>query len=704
MNNKYSQKIEPAFNDTSGEFDMVLPKSHRKLNILPSRVKLNGKEVKLDFKKEFVSEIHRTIASSLNSDWYKSLSLHSKISIETTLLQFIEWLNNKTITLENCYSVLKEYETYRVNEKLVKPQSTGVLHIINLLKKGIYSDFVDYNASQYITTLISCTSVCIKNEVTPQTLGNYFSLMPWLRQIIGETDYLTLESPKRLMDSFSIVISTTLLYIIEIKEEVRKRLPDPNLITASSRCKSKYIKSYNFCFNLIHHLGELTNELQPSNALTELILIDCSPTDRRYDLLKYWQEINAGGSITQKELGYFFTITDIFSPANWSSISTIEQVLFAWLCAWQAVQPSDVSKLKINDFVISKNQLDRPVSLQISYYKGRSGKIHQPPLLDARQIETRALLAYLDKSVNNKSLCKLKPISFSNSPQTIPAKLGNLFSSPFLQKIIFENLKQRQSNSVFLKVFNAMISEGGNSFGKWKRQQAQGIDRSVHTYRKEVERPCPDILFQLSHIKNSAIHARTDQYRDGDLVNQNSHHSNTEKINYLTDANKDWVNQNGRILRMVLNDIAHYVYKPNLDLALKISYDMALRTKVIQITDTIIDTNSLTINTLGKVDISKIELIGAEFDYDNILVLDTPETIVNMLHYINEAQNKQKLLTVHALIFFEQTVLPNVEWMQTLIQEKLSTKSVKEGQAIYMEIKTILPQLFLSELRAGVGA
>jgi hypothetical protein len=42
--------------------------------------------------------------------------------------------------------------------------------------------------------------------------------------------------------------------------------------------------------------------------------------------------------------------------------------------------------------------------------------------------------------------------------------------------------------------------------------------------------------------------------------------------------------------------------------------------------------------------------------------------------------------------------------MQTLIQEKLSTKSVKEGQAIYMEIKTILPQLFLSELRAGVGA
>jgi hypothetical protein len=52
-------------------------------------------------------------------------------------------------------------------------------------------------------------------------------------------------------------------------------------------------------------------------------------------------------------------------------------------------------------------------------------------------------------------------------------------------------------------------------------------------------------------------------------------------MHYLTDANKDWVNQNGRITRAVLLDIERYVYRPNLDAAIQQTHENLLRTRII---------------------------------------------------------------------------------------------------------------------------
>jgi hypothetical protein len=84
--------------------------------------------------------------------------------------------------------------------------------------------------------------------------------------------------------------------------------------------------------------------------------------------------------------------------------------------------------------------------------------------------------------------------------------------------------------------------------------------------------------------------------------------------------------------------------------------------------------------------------------------VDTVETVVNMLHFITETERQLDSLANNALAFFEQTILPTAEWMQTLLEEKLSPKVVRQGKSSYSEIRNILPPLFQNELKGGVGA
>jgi hypothetical protein len=146
------------------------------------------------------------------------------------------------------------------------------------------------------------------------------------------------------------------------------------------------------------------------------------------------------------------------------------------------------------------------------------------------------------------------------------------------------------------------------------------------------------------------------------------------------------------------------VYQPNIRSAVQKSYDMTLRSRVIKVAGDKANVDSFQINSLGQVHTPVLNSDELEIDPNDIIVLDTPETVVNMLHYIDQAENKQHLLITHSLSFFENTVLPTVEWMQSLIQEQLSSQSVQEGESCYEEIKAILPELFSNELRAGVGS
>lgn len=710
LSNQLSKQIKFAFTDDTKEFESLVNKQSLLIVEYPNRLILNGRIFSLFHKNEYVIQIYRVIAISLTSEWYQSLGQHSKVSFEHVLLKFIPWLISKDLNSQNCYSILKDYESFRVNEEKVKTQSTGLRNIISLLKHGINSDLLNHKNTQYVLSLIKSTNISIEDERDTNTLTSFFASMPWLRGVLGEKDYLKLESPKRLMDSFSIVVSTTLLFILESKSKAKILIDNPNKMACSDNSINNIaVRNQHYCKNLVTTLGSLNIEGKPADDLTELILLDCIPDNRKEVFLDYWGKLH-GSKMNYRDLitkNYFFTIPHIFSTASWTTHSQIEQILCSWICAWQTVQPYDVLKLKRNDFVVNKNQNEMPISIQINYYKGRSGRNQEPPILNARQIEARALLAYLDQLPNEQSLLfnqistQPKPLSFS--PVTIPARLLRLFNSPKIASIIAQNIEYRQSTLIFLNAFKAMASQCESSYSTWSHfQKIRSLDRSISTYRLNSINALPQLLFGLSYIKNSAVHAKTDRYRSEDLVNQNSHTSNTEKIHYLTDANKEWVNQNGRITRMVILDIEKNAYRPNIEAAKEKALNLALHTTIVQTMGNAINPDLININELGRINKYELDLDGVYYDSDAILVLDTLETVVNMLHYINEAERQQSLLIIHALIFFEQTVLPTVEWMYSIMLNQLSPRVVKEGQKTYQEIKKILPQLFFNELRAGV--
>lgn len=715
MPEKFKREFKPVFGDIASDFSKALTEQPVLLQRVPERLELDGIYIELKNDSDEAKHIVNVIWSALNSDWYKNNSTRSKSNYRDALKKFIPWLNDQVIDIEKKYRVLKDYESWRVNVGNVKPQSTRLILIIRLLIHGVNSDYVGDESIKYVKQLLKNTEVSKSDERKQDTLTNFFASMPWLREFLGERDYLKMESPKILMNSFSIIVATTLLFIVEQRKLARKSLSDPQRLINQNIVQKRYRNSA-FCRDLILKLGEFNDEFQPANPLTELLLADFVPLKYREDLMLRLKMSKNKNSFSLKSYDNgqnLFIAPRIFSVESWESCTDIEEYLCAWLCAWQAVQPTDIAKLKRNNFAISKNEHGKPIAIQCIYYKSRSQSEILTPMLSANQVEAKALMAYLDSlpepgsKLFSHNICNIPKLSYS--PNTVPSRIFRIFQSPSLVKIIDENLSVRESSLLFLKAYSTVALHHEISYEQWrsKKQNKQRNTTSVENYRNTIKaKALPMLHFGLNAIKNSSVHARTDKYREGDLANQNSHLSLTEKINYLTDSNKEWVNQNGRITRLVMKDIENYVYRPNLDAAMYSAYEKILRTRVIDVlADGISEKSLIQINTIGVFDVKMSPIEIAEVDYTDIIILNSSETVVAMLHYINEAERQSNRLINNALDYFERTVLPNVEWMERLLKcGYLSAEVVRQGQSVYELIKINLPELFTNELHGAVGA
>lgn len=714
MTDKYASKIETAYKNINDEFNSAISQSPSILKNSLNRVILKGKFYELNSTNDYANYIYQSISVALKSDWYQSVTEFTQRQISTSLKFFILWLNEQKINDSNKYSILKEFETHRVNIIGVKPQSTGLNSIITLIKQGMNEIDFDNEIYVYLNTLILRTNISKFDPPIPDTLTNFFSSISWLRNEIGDDNFQKLESPKRLINSFSVTIATILFHILNIKQEAKSTLKHDDLIKNDETLNNRANRQI-YTGNLFAKLSKFDNNFQPVGHLTELMILDFVPKKNieKLSILSQKGFFNPHNDYRYNlNKNQIFTKPNIFSPGAWEAPSEIEQVLFAWLCAWQTIQPYDVAKLKKNDFIITRNNQGRTVSVQCTYYKGRSGRKQEPPMLDSRQIEAKAIISYLDYFPNSKThlidSINIAHIQLTFGRLSITERLINLINCQAINELIFSNLWKRRANPIFIKSFIALNNKKEFTFIKWinklKIIETKKSGFTINEYKKSTLFPLPAKFFGLNAIKNTAVHANTDRYREADLINQNSHTSETEKTSYLTDANKDWVNQNGRITRLVLHDIEKYVYKPNLDQARKDAHEMSLRTKVIKVLDEgISDSNKVKINSIGQVNYSKEIYIANDADADEIIVLDTEETVVTMLHYINEAVAKQSLLMGDAITYFERTVLPTVEWMEYILTCKLSAPVIKQGNKKYEEIKNILPQLFLNEIRGGLG-
>ncbi|MEZ9788174.1 hypothetical protein AB4301_06485 [Vibrio breoganii] len=690
---------------TPSNFDIALPERPQSLLSSPTRLVLDDKVYPFDNPHQDAKAIYHTIHTALLSDWWReSLGEHAQNGHKSALGTFLNWMSEHHLTEGNRFDVLNDYQTFRVNEGNVKPQSTGAATLLTLLQMGIDHDELEEHY-RYIETLIDSTKILEATDRIPDTLTGWFSQMGWLRTIVGDDDWLAMESPKRLTESFSVTIASTLSWVQKIRSSIRALVKKNSYLATIGKNLQKTQRNANYCRELLILVSRDTPAL-PDGTLDLLLADFVEPAAHEFVRisLQAGKSVPLNLKIDGRRRLIFFQPT-LFAPENMDSPSEIESQLAAWLCAWQAVQPSDVPKLKPHHFTIHTNKQGRPISLQCNYYKGRSGRPQEPPVLDAQQIEFKALIKFINTwSCDDQRLFPNLQRNIRYSPNStyisFSRSLVRIWTITTLSHETQTELNTRKASDRFRRLFMAIARHGGESNHSWqKRQRNLKQPSSIKAYHAFVDRPLPPLLFGALAIKTSAVQARSDQYRDGDFVNVNSHSAATEKMHYMTDQNKEWVNQNGRITRIVLNDIENHAYKPNLELAVISARERRLQTKVRQLAPG----QSVRINPLGELLTPNPSDTGVVGEADEYIVWDTPETVVCFLHYLAEAERQSNQLITHALPFFERTVLPTAEWMSSLLNKGLSPRTVRAGQHQYDQLCGVLPPLFDNQLHGGVG-
>lgn len=687
------------------EFDQTLPPQPTRLVTSQTRLVLDDKAIPLDNQHPDARTLYQAIHAALLSEWWQqTLVKETQLMHKSHITAFLNWLNGHDVNEANRFDLLNDYQAYRVNEANVLPQSTGIKTIIIILREGSVDDDLTAQQQGYIRLLIESADILENEEPVPDTLTGWFTQMDWLRPLAGEDDWLAMESPKRLMASFSVTVASTLLWVLRVKSAITElAMKNPHLDAEGVGLQPKQ-RMINYCRELLTMAAQHSSAL-PDGTL-ELLLADFVSPIGHEECRKRLHDgrvISKAPKIDDRYRSIFIT-PQLFHPEHLATPSPLEQYLAAWLYAWQTVQSTDIRRLKPNHFCIHYNKKHRPVGVQCVYYKGRSGP-QEPPLLDATLIEAKALIKYLKTSARDgqvlfpdvKLAVKFAPDSMFG---TLPGALTKIWELPALSAVIHTHLNARSASDRFRRLYLAVAHNGSQHFGAWvkaakKNDQPAGIE----AYREAVARPLPYCLFGFTAVKTSSVQARTDRYRDGDLINTNSHTAGTEKTSYMTDQNKEWVNLNGRITRTVLDDIEHHAYKPNINTALDSARERRLQTKVMQATGN----QKVRINPLGQVITPPAAEGAAGGEPDEHIVWDTPDTVVYFLHYLSEAERQANQLIAHALPFFERTVLPSAEWMASLLNNGLSPGVVKSGKEQYERLRGVLPPLFDNQLHGGVG-
>ena len=253
--------------------------------------------------------------------------------------------------------------------------------------------------------------------------------------------------------------------------------------------------------------------------------------------------------------------------------------------------------------------------------------------------------------------------------------LLKLWKLPSFRQRLELELQQAEATPLFLHAMLA-LELGDESASQFSARTGKSRDE----YRLLTSKLLPAKLFTLTHIKNTAVHAGSDSYRSSDLINHHSHTSLTEKISYLTDQNKEWVNQAGRITRLVINDLQNVVFQPSIESIIKSVNDLELRTQISQATHT---NDIVTYLMHGKP-------IQSESD-STILVLDTNATAIFFIHYITQAEALlPKLLEVRP-DFVERTLIVKIEWMTRTLTRMQTAAAAKK---IYKNLAGHLAPLF----------
>lgn len=607
---------------------------------------------------------------------------------------FVTWLNTQ-VSVSN--KIVKNFETEQVNNRKIKPESTGAGEILHCIKAALPKASIAGSHLKFINTIINKSNLIPNSNLASSqaTLTGYFLEHPWIENEMGNKQFLKLASPKRLMESFRVIVAESLSYL----RKARNVLLDNNEVKSAMLNREIDFNQRKKLISMILDKSISFDEFKrPLNLISNILVIDTLRTKFENQAIDSF--IN--GELVHKDTLYKnqIFVGDIFEK----SISELEEILMAFLCASYSIQPDDIFKLKKTHFAIVNNSRNEPRNISITYFKGRAGNKYDTPVLSLKHSGGRALHEYLESMPKNqeylftKKLGRIKLSAHSvhsvKNHNSISSFLIRLWCSNHFRTQVIPILKNEGKSTIFLDCISAISSPRAFPFSAWKTKN-KGL---YQDYIASNELTQPIYLFGLAHIKNTAVHSRADKYRDGDLKNYNSHTSLTEKTSYLGPDNQEFKDQAGRISRAILEDIESSVYQPNLNKVREDVHDKKIRTHLVSVTGND-DLTVKPISTENDLE-SRVEL-----DFDDIQIIESKETVIHMLHYIAQTEKYSEQLSKKNPEFFYYTALVNVEWFKYVLSDLFNPKSESfiQGKNHYERIKAHLPELFFNELYGGLG-
>ncbi|WP_338454056.1 hypothetical protein [uncultured Alteromonas sp.] len=604
-------------------------------------------------------------------------------------------------------TIVKAFETYKVNVFGLKPQGTGASEVLKILRRGVKTLKFKENANDYqhdqtfIHAIIDRTVLSLPVDRQQHTLTTFFSQSLWLRQYVGSSEYNKIASPKLLINSFSLSIAILLCSVQEALEAFRDFLIKHKISSRSIELNSKQnILSYKFFLrDLIHQVLSkhcLLNDLpKPVELIFRSVL-----SQKKLEILASGKKVDAPSirskSIFDLEILYKLALaaTDVLNSDGKSHshipVSPIESRLFSWLMAWLTIQPGDIPNLTKDNFVIIQDKNEEPLYFNVKYLKGRALSRHETKTVFSSSAEGRAIINHLKKNKNEFLFGNDIGYQMNNEDCSNKSLIGLMFKTLLESRNVQERLNsahdRRGITPFFTDCIKALVNHGV-SYRAFKMQKTNaGMDYKVH-----CERPLAMTWFRLTHIKNSAVHASADRYKLSHLVNYNSHSSQTEASSYLTEYNQNWVNSSGRVTRTVMLDFANSVYRPGTE----------------------IEMNNSLLKLADSIDESKVELVSRtkvaecspsktqreiEFGFSgqgknntSIIVIDSAATYLQFANYLFHANASYKKLIETNPEYVEFTMLPTCEWIEFCLNEVLSPESIEEGFATHKIVKNTLP-------------
>lgn len=703
-------------------------------------------EVKNSYKSRLILSAFSTASYLLFCSGKGSNSHMSHLS--SYLPKLVAFMNEHRLEEQDLINVFTKFESYRVNNDKVKPQSTGVKELIGLINLSLsYRNFYErLNLSDYnFLDKLTKTHIARSTDAVQKTLSNYFGYHSWLGRKdlgVGHQLYQRAGSATALMASFKITMSTALIEILGAKNALidlfkikRNDFEELPVFTASRPSKLKYddgaksaeykkavanykkeVINYKQKFflwlSLIYQSTELTLELEL--AIDAIIFAECSAEAYGYvkKQFKNHKAISQQIKVDERRVTVFnqqldssllFNIDFVLSLYNFVNsgnpkpISRAEEYIFINLMSYQTVAGSDIFKLTLKNFKLFRNQKGKIYSIGCDYFKTRANREHTVDYIDTRTLLGEAVKKYLEDKTDGFEDKEIRLVLQRDSlqPKSGRHSSGSVFysflSNSTLNEVICNQLAKNEASPVFHKCMGLICSKGIK-----KENSATG------DFNTECKTPTVTRLFSQQAVKNSRIHSDSKSFDPRKLFNFHSHSSSTEQKDYLSEYNEEYQNNCGQITRLVMHDLQLNVLHPSKqeiaffnqqyerasEVVTERRNDVLARLKIV----TGIDESET--DSLGVVSNHKNSFLKNDLP-DTIYLVDSPETVLKMKHYLSQLEKYHRQMFEHSPEFLFYEALPTAEWIEKLfVERKFSNTSVEKGEEYFHRFKNKLPSLF----------